>query len=56
MSHYIVVIPMHMCVIILVLFKKCHHPRTNIVRMRRVIWLQTSPVYLLGRRTLSPSS
>jgi len=32
MSHYIVVIPMHMCVIILVLFKKGHHPRTNIVK------------------------
>ena len=32
MSHCIVVIPVHLCMIILVLFKKGYQPRSNIVK------------------------
>ena len=29
-------------------FNKNYQPRTNIVKMRKVIWLQTSTVFYLG--------
>ena len=33
--------------------KKGYQPRTNIVKMRRVIWLQTPTVFWLGGGTIS---
>jgi hypothetical protein len=36
-------------------FKKGYNPRTNIVKMRRVIWLETSTVFRLGGGTISHS-
>ena len=36
-------------------FKKCYQPRTNVVKMRLVIWLQTPTAFWLGGGTISPS-
>ena len=36
-------------------FKKGYQLRTNIIKMRSVIWLQIPTVFWLGRRTLSLS-
>ena len=35
--------------------RKGYQPRTNIVKMSRVIWLQTPTVYWLGEGTISLS-
>jgi hypothetical protein len=36
-------------------YKNGYQPRTNIVRMKRVIWLQTATVYWLGEEIISRS-
>ena len=36
-------------------FKNDYHPRTNIERMRQVIWSQAPTVFWLGGGTISPS-
>ena len=36
-------------------FKKGYQPRCNIVKMRKVTWLQTPAVLWLGGGTISPS-
>ena len=36
-------------------FKKGYQPRTNIVKMRQVIWSQAPTVFWLGGGTISPN-
>jgi hypothetical protein len=36
-------------------FKKGYHPRTNIVKTKRAIWLQTATIFWLGEGTISLS-